>query len=84
MSRTSEYRRFQDYLHNIRLRNIMNSSSSVWWNDYCNPRYLKRYYYGNAYFKRVSNKKIRNANRTERVPKGNFSHKYYDYWWQIT
>ena len=68
MSRTSEYRRFQNYLHNVRLRNIMNSSSSVWWNDYSNHRYLKRYYYGNAYFKRVSNKKMRNSHGIERVP----------------
>ena len=85
MNRTTQYRRFQDFIHRERLRRLSeNSPTVVWWNNFDNPRYLKRYYYGNQFFKRQARKKTRNLSLEYKLPKGNIGHKYYDYWWTVT
>lgn len=85
MGRTSEYRRFQDWRHKKRMESLLESCPSVvYWNDYNNKRYLKIYYYGNPFYKRHSIRKVRRLNTECSLPKGNISHKYYDYWWSIT
>ena len=85
MSRTSDYRRYREYLHKKHLERLMSSCpSTVWWNDYRDRKYLKIYYYGDKFYKRASRRKIRKLDSTHRLPKGNISNKYYDYWWTIT
>ena len=85
MSRTSEYRRFQDRLHKKRLEEMLRSVPSVvYWNDYTNRKYLKIYYYGNPFHKKQGRRRARRITYDEKIPKGNLHHKYYDYWWNIT
>lgn len=80
MNRTSEYRRFREDVYRQHLKRLLNDSSSVsvWWNNYRNRKYLKQYYYGNSYHKRMSRRRVRRIDFGETAPKGNIYRKYYD------
>lgn len=86
MNRTSEYRRFRDDVYRQHLKRLLTDSpsASVWWNNYWNRKYLKPYYYGNSYHKRMSRRRVRRVDFGETLPKGNIYRKYYDYKWLIS
>lgn len=85
MNRTSEYRRFREEVYQQKLKRLLTDSafSSVWWNNYWNRKYLKQYYYGSPYHKKMSHKCARRIDFEQTKSKGNLYRKYYDYKWSI-
>lgn len=85
LNRTSEYRRFREDVYQQKLKRLFTDSAFplVWWNNYWNRKYLKQYYYGSPYHKKMSHKCARRIDFEQTKSKGNLYRKYYDYKWSI-
>lgn len=82
MSRTAEYRRFREALHQAHLKRLLNDAGSsflvpVWWNNNEDRKYLKRVYISRPYYKKQARRAARRIDFAETVTKGNIHQKYY-------
>lgn len=85
VKRTIEYRRYQKYLHEVRLKKISRYCGYPGIYEFCSGHYrsARSRRAGNLsqYLKRVANKKVRRS--YVNVSKRGSYKNVYDYWWEL-